>query len=123
MTVASTKLATIDTQLAAADRERRDLQTSVAQIPTLRDRFGPLEEQKKVTEQDHKDVVALQAALHALRDKDSLLEKNLAEAETEHKEQFRELQSLRERLAKLEGQQLPPSSSGKTTLWKADYRN
>jgi hypothetical protein len=62
-----------------------------------------LDELRKVSEQDHKDLIALGPVLVALKERDVALEKQIKDAETERKEVGRELQLLRERLAKLEG--------------------
>jgi predicted nucleic acid-binding Zn-ribbon protein len=49
--------------------------------------------------------------LATLREKDALLDKLVKEAETERRDLAREVQALRERIAKLEGQaeKKPPS--------------
>ncbi|MBX7104528.1 MAG: hypothetical protein K1X57_10640 [Gemmataceae bacterium] len=93
VTVASSKLTAAEAALAAAERERKELLASVAA--------------------EHKEVLTLVATVHGLKDKDALLEKKLGDAETERKELLKELQALRERLAKLEGQ-AQPTTTGKT---------
>ncbi len=103
VTVLTNKLSALEQQLAAAERERKDIQTALAQTTILKDRLTTLEEQRKVGEQDHKDLLTVGPALAALRDRDAAQEKQLKDAETERKEVVRELQHLRERLAKLEG--------------------
>jgi len=59
---------------------------------------------KKLSEQDHKELVAVAATLTALKDRDVSLEKQIKDGDAERREMARELQNLRERLAKLEGQ-------------------
>ncbi len=123
VTVVGTKLATIEAQANNADRERRDMQTAIMQLTGLREKMGQVDENKKLAEQDHKEVVSILAAMQGLRDKDAHLEKKLLDAETERKELLREIQSLRERLAKIEGQQqTPPVTIGKAAL-RGDNRN
>lgn len=107
LSVASNKLTTLEQQFTGSERERKELHASVAQLALLKDRCQALEEQRKVSEQDHKELLAAAATIQALKDKDAALEKQLRDAETERKDLVRELQTLRERLAKLEGQQSP----------------
>src|SRR5262249_7552893 len=110
VTVVSNKLATLEQQLTAADRERKELQSTLANLIPLKDRIGLLDEHRKVSDQDHKDVLAINAALTALRDKDVALEKAIKEAEVERRDACREMQQLRERIAKVEGlQEAKPS--------------
>jgi hypothetical protein len=75
-----------------------------ASISVLTNKVAAIEEQRKVGEQDHKDLLAVAVTLAALKDRDNALEKQIKDAEGERREVIRELQQLRERLAKLEGQ-------------------
>jgi hypothetical protein len=75
-----------------------------ASISVLTNKVGGIEDQRKVGEQDHKDLLAVAATLAALKDRESNLEKQIRDADAERREVMRELQQLRERLAKLEGQ-------------------
>lgn len=123
VTVAGNRLTAIEAKAEHLEKDRKDIQTSIVQLTGLRDKIGQLEEHKKIAEQDHKDVLALQAAVQHLRDKDLIMERKLLDAEAERKELTRELQALRERLAKLEGQQqTPPPAIGKAG-WRSEYRN
>jgi hypothetical protein len=103
VTVLTTKLTAVEQQLAAADRERRDMQTALSAATAVKDRLGALEDGRKVGEQDHKELLAVGATLSALKDRDFVLEKQIKDADAERREVVRELQVLRERLAKLEG--------------------
>ena len=78
---------------------------SILQLTGLRDRLSAIDDARKLTEQDHRELQAAGAALAALREKDAALEKQVKDAEAERREVLRELLHLRERLAKLEGQQ------------------
>jgi DNA repair exonuclease SbcCD ATPase subunit len=82
----------------------RDLQTLQTAVTVQNNKLGLLEQQTGTAERDHKEIMTLSAALTAMREKDALLEKVVKDAEAERKELCRELQQLRERLAKLEGQ-------------------
>lgn len=120
VTVASTKLTAIEAQAATNDRERKEMQTTMVQLGGLREKANQIDEFKKLMDQDHKEIVSTLAALQGLRDKDAMMEKKLTDAEAERKDLLREIQHLRERLAKVEGQQQsPPTTVGKTT-WRAD---
>jgi chromosome segregation ATPase len=81
------------------------MQAALTAAAAAKDRLAALEDGRKVGEQDHKDLVAVGAALAALRDRDGVLEKQIKDGEAERRELTRELQHLRERLAKLEGLQ------------------
>lgn len=81
-------------------RELQALQTSVT---VLTKQQATLEQQAGIVDKDHKELVAVIATLQTLRDKDANLEKIIKDAETERREFAREIQQLRERLAKLEG--------------------
>jgi chromosome segregation ATPase len=105
VTVLTSKLSAVEQQVAAADRERRDMQTTLSAAAAVKDRLGALEDGRRLSDQDHKDLLALGVTLAAHKDRDSTLEKNIREAEAERRELVRELQQLRERLAKLEGLQ------------------
>jgi chromosome segregation ATPase len=105
VTVLASKMTAVEQQLATADRERRDMQAALTAAAAAKDRLAALEDGRKVGEQDHKDLVAVGAALAALRDRDGVLEKQIKDGEAERRELTRELQHLRERLAKLEGLQ------------------
>jgi chromosome segregation ATPase len=104
VSVLNNKLTGLEQQIAAADRDRKDMQAPLALVAALKEKLTSLEEQRKVSEQDHKDLLAMAATLTALKDRGAALEKQLKDADTERREMCRELQNLRERLAKLEGQ-------------------
>jgi DNA repair exonuclease SbcCD ATPase subunit len=95
ITVAGSKLAAMESQLAQVDRERKEVTTSLAA--------------------EHKEVVSIATSVQGLRDKDQNIERKLADAEIERRELLKELQTLRERLAKLEGQ-AQPAGPNKTTF-------
>ncbi len=82
----------------------RDLQNMQGPVSVLTNKLAALEQQASAWERDHKEVVNLAAAIATLREKDALLDKLVKEAETERRDLAREVQALRERLAKLEGQ-------------------
>ena len=118
VTVVSSRLAALETQTLQADKERKDTQTAIVQLSSLREKVAQVDDNKKVAEQDHKEILSILAAMQSLRDKDALLEKKLHDAEGERKDLLREVQALRERLAKLEGQQqTPPTAFGKA-VWR-----
>jgi regulator of replication initiation timing len=102
-TVLTNKITALEQQQAGAERDRRELQAAVALLPTVKDRIGALEDQRRAGEQDHKDLLAASAAVATLKEHGAALDKQLREAEAERKDLIRELQQLRERLAKLEG--------------------
>jgi chromosome segregation ATPase len=118
VTVMGTRLTAIESQAAQAEKDRKDTQATIMQLNGLRDKVAQIDDHKKVTDQDHKEVLSILAAMQSLRDKDTLLEKKLHDAESERKDLLREIQALRERLAKLEGQQQTPP----TTIGKAAWR-
>ncbi|MFL5328924.1 MAG: hypothetical protein ACJ8C4_08400 [Gemmataceae bacterium] len=107
ISVTGNKMAAVEQQLTVAERDRKEIQAAVAALAPFKDR---LDEQKKAADSDHKEVITLGAALNAVREKDLLLEKQLRESEGERKDFIRELQALRERLAKLEGTKAVPDS-------------
>ena len=107
ISVTGNKMAAVEQQLSVAERDRKEIQGAIAVLAPFKDR---LDEQKKAADSDHKEVITLGAALHAVREKDALLEKQLREAEIERKDLIRDLQALRERLAKLEGTKAGPES-------------
>jgi DNA repair exonuclease SbcCD ATPase subunit len=127
VTVLTSKLTAVEQQASAAERERREMQATLAQVTNLKDRLALLDELRRTSEQDHKDLVAVGPALTTLKERDAILEKQLKDAESERKEVSRELQLLRERLAKLEGRDegkptAKPSAThkGATTPAKGD---
>jgi hypothetical protein len=88
----------------------RDLQTMQSSVSVLSNKQAAMEQQTAAGERDHKELLAASAALTALRDKDAALEKVVKDVEAERREFVREIQLLRERLAKLEGQAEKKSS-------------
>jgi chromosome segregation ATPase len=111
VSVLTNKMTGVEQQLAAADRDRKDMQGPIALVAALREKLTGLEEQRKVSEQDHKDLVAMSANLTALT-------KQLKEADSERREMAREVQNLRERLAKLEGQSEAKPTADKSAVAK-----
>lgn len=83
----------------------QELQNLNAAVSVAGNRLSGFEQQLAAGERDRKEIQNALGALHALREKDAALEKQLRDAETERKELARELQQLRERLAKFEGSQ------------------
>jgi chromosome segregation ATPase len=110
VTVLGNKLSVMESQAAQAEKERKDTAVSLAQLPGLREKVGQIDENKKSADQDHREILSILAAMQSLRDKDALLEKKLRDGETERKDLMREIQILRERLAKIEGQNQSPST-------------
>jgi hypothetical protein len=111
VSVLTNKMSGLEQQFAAAERDRKDMQGPLALVAALKEKLTGLEEQRKVSEQDHKDLVAMAANL-------ATLTKQLKEADTERREMCRELQNLRERLAKLEGQAEAKPPADKPALGK-----
>ncbi|HEY1381246.1 MAG TPA: hypothetical protein VGF55_30885 [Gemmataceae bacterium] len=114
VTVLTNRLTAQETQLTAADRERKEMQTAILQLTALKDRLAAADDARKLTEHDHRELQAAAATLAALKEKDAALEKQVKDAEAERREVQRELLQLRERLAKLEGQReaKPAGASG-----------
>jgi chromosome segregation ATPase len=115
VSVLTNKMTGVEQQLAAADRDRKDMQGPLALVAALKEKLTALEEQRRVSEQDHKDLAAMAATIAALKDRDDALAKQLKDADTERRDMARELQNLRERLAKLEGQAEAKPSAEKPT--------
>jgi hypothetical protein len=86
----------------------QDLNGLNASVTVASNKLALIEQQLTAAERERKEMLSLTASLAALRDKDAALEKQYRDAEAERKDLARELQVLRERLAKLEGQQAPP---------------
>jgi hypothetical protein len=123
VTVMGTKLSAIEAQAVQADKERKDTSAAIGQLTGMREKVAQIDENKKLADQDHREIVSILAAMQTLRDKDTLLEKKLRDGEAERKDLLREIQSLRERLAKFEGQsQSPPAAFGKAP-WRGENRN
>jgi chromosome segregation ATPase len=112
VTVLGNRLSAIESQNAVADRDRKDLAATVQQLQSLREKYGTVDELKKQFDGDHKELLTIVAAQQLLREKDAALERKLNEAELERKDLLKEVQGLRERIAKLEGQS-QPNSGGK----------
>lgn len=104
VSVLTNKMTGVEQQLVAADRDRKDMQAPLALVAALKEKLTALEDQRKISEQDHKDLLALAATVAAIKDRGDGLAKQLKDADLERREMSRELQNLRERLAKLEGQ-------------------
>jgi hypothetical protein len=81
----------------------REAQALSAPVTVLTSKVAGLEDQKRIGDQDHKDLLAASAAIAAMKDKDAALEKFAKGAEAERRDLVREIQQLRERIAKLEG--------------------
>jgi chromosome segregation ATPase len=103
VTVLGSRLTAAEQQLAAAERERKEMQAALAQAGVVKDRLAVLDEMRKLGEQDHKDLLAVGPVLASLKERGTALEKQVKDAESERRDIGRELQQLRERLAKLEG--------------------
>jgi chromosome segregation ATPase len=69
---------------------------------SVKERMNSLDLQLKSASATQKDVQALQQSLAALQEKSTLRDQHLKEIEDERKELVKEVQALRERLAKLE---------------------
>ena len=81
----------------------RDLQGMQSSLSVLSNKQAALEQQAAGADRDHKELLTLGAALTALREKDAILDKLVKDADAERRDLVRELQLLRERIAKLEG--------------------
>lgn len=123
VTVAGTKVAALETQAALAEKERKEMSQTITQLAAQRDKVGQIDDVKKHVEQDHKDLLAMTAIIQTLKDKDCALEKKLVESESDRKDLVREIQKLRERLAKLEGQSQPATSTTGKGDTRIDDRN
>lgn len=124
VTVMGTKLAAVEAHSEQADKERKDTAVALAQLTGMKEKMVQIDENRKLADQEHKEILTILSGMQSLRDKDMLLEKKLRDAEVEHKDLLREIQLLRERLAKLEGQNQspPPAAFGKAN-WHGDNRN
>lgn len=83
----------------------REAQTVAPGLTVLTNRTTAVEGQLAAAERERKEMQTTLVRLTALRDHDAALEKQVRDAEAERREVLKELQRVRERLAKLEGQQ------------------
>jgi chromosome segregation ATPase len=72
-------------------------------VKAVRDALGLVEQRLKAAEDDHKALAKAEMAITALEQKAAAREAQLKGAEDDRKEMARQLQELRERLAKVEG--------------------
>jgi hypothetical protein len=100
LSVVGKKVGSLEQQLVLMERERKEMQASIAGLAATKDRT---EEIKRATDADHKELLNVGLCLNAMREKDAILERLMREGELERKELIREVQALRERIAKLEG--------------------
>jgi hypothetical protein len=83
-------------QVAAGAEKQADLKA-------VRDTLGLVEQRLKTAEDDHKALAKAELAITALEQKGAAREAQLKAVEDDRKEMARQLQELRERLAKVEG--------------------
>jgi len=79
---------------------------------TMKERLTQFESRLNGSTMTQKDVQALQASLSALQEKSLVRDQQLKQMEEERKEMLKEVQSLRERIAKMEaGREAPKTNS------------
>jgi len=88
----------------------QELQNLNTAVSVTGNKLAGFEQQMSNADRERKEMQAALGSLHALREKDAALDKQLRDAEIERKELARELQQLRERLAKIEGSQASPKT-------------
>ena len=80
----------------------QQMQKDSLAVQQLKDRLGLLEEQIKAGAATQKDVQSLQQTISAMQEKAVLRDQQLKQMDDDRKDLCKELQALRERLAKLE---------------------
>ena len=96
----------------ATEAERREIHELHA---TLKERLSQIEQQLTQAKATQKDVQGLQQTVQGMQDKLSFREQQLKQSEDERKEMAKEIQLLRERIAKVEGTKESRPSPAKTT--------
>ena len=74
-----------------------------ADVKSLQEKLSLLDQRIKLAEDDHKALAKAELALSMLEQKSAVREAQLKTAEDDRKDMVRQLQELRERLAKVEG--------------------
>lgn len=93
------RVAQLEEQNKAIAMERREMQQTQAHI---KERVLQLEQEITAIKAGQKDVVAIQRAITALQEKSVLRDQQLKQMDDERKELLKEIQALRERLARVE---------------------
>ena len=81
---------------------QKDQQTALAPVAQMHQRVDKLEEENRAVTADRKELQKWQQAVAGLQEKAVLRDQQLQQAQEEHKELVKEIQALRERIAKLE---------------------
>ena len=110
ITLAVTSLKEQVTTLAdrngGASKEMKDALDGLRQnVNGLKDKLTNFEQHARVQDEDHQVLQKANVAIAALQEKATARDMQLKQSEDERKDMAKELQALRERLAKLEGQQ------------------
>jgi hypothetical protein len=101
-------------QLSAQGEKQGDLKS-------MRDTLAMIEQRLKTADDDHKALAKLELTLSTLEQRAAARESQLKAAEDDRKEMVRQLQELRERLAKVEGvTEVKPMTKGPAAKSKAD---
>jgi myosin heavy subunit len=98
----------------------QELQKDTIALQQVKDRVGLLEEQIKAGAATQKDVQGLQTTISAMQEKAVLRDQQFKQMDDEKKELVKELQTLRERLAKLEAARETPPANPKASDTNAD---
>lgn len=96
----------------AMDSERREIHELHA---TLKERLAQIDQQLAQAKATQKDVVGLQQTIQGMQDKMTFREQQLKQSEDERKELAKEIQALRERIAKVEATKENRQAPAKTT--------
>ena len=96
----------------AMDAERREIHELHA---TLKERLSQIDQQLVQAKATQKDVQMLQQTVQGMQDKLTFREQQLKQSEDERKELTKEIQALRERVAKVEATKESRATPAKTT--------
>jgi uncharacterized protein (DUF3084 family) len=105
------RMTAIEDQCKALTSDRKDAQELNA---TLKERLTQFEQQLAAIKMSQKDVQTVQQTLSAMQEKMTLRDQQFGQMEEERKEMLKELQALRERVARIEAVKEPqlPSKPG-----------
>lgn len=103
------RLATMEESSKLTAAERKEMLEMHA---TIKERLAQFESRLNGSTMTQKDVQTLQASVSALQEKSTVRDQQLKQMEDERKEMLKEVQSLRERIAKMEaGREAPKTNS------------
>ncbi|HLW65175.1 MAG TPA: hypothetical protein VKS79_07650 [Gemmataceae bacterium] len=98
----------------------QEMQKDTIALQQVKDRVGLVEEQLKAGATVQKDLQSLQQTISAMQEKAALRDQQLKQMDDDRKDLVKELQALRERLAKLEvakeSQPVVPKTGGARTV-------